>query len=205
MTILVLLLLISIAFSIYSFRYEIINLSFNKKISLLGSIGLIITILISVLTYYQNKISIKATIQNDEIANELSKLLVDNSNRDLDLSKKKLSFDIINTLYKDFYQFDEHNALVIRKLKGNDFIQDEFYLGLYLNGFEDLYEQCKRGLISREDIRMNFLHLIGTTCNNSQVDKVVGNSGNGLKLLCNSFYPNSKLANKAKTEKESCK
>jgi len=137
-------------------------------------------------------------------ANDLNEVLIENSKRDLEVSKKKLSFDIINTLYTDFYKFVDFNSLVIRKLKAEQNIKDEFNLGLYLNGFEDLYEQCKRGLISREDIRMNFLHLIGTTCNNTQVERVINNAGNGLKLLCHSFYPNSQLGQKADTTNDAC-
>lgn len=190
-----------IIYSAFSFRKEII--SGFKKIDLKQKIA-ILALLVSIFTFWRDTDSIKKSLANGEVANQLSKLLVDNSNRDLETAKKKLSFDIINTLYKDFYQFDDHNSLVIRKLKNKEVIQDDFYLGLYLNGFEDLYEQCKRGLITKVDIRMNFEHLIGTTCNNDQVLEVIGNHGNGLKLLCSSFYPGSLLAKKAIPEKDAC-
>lgn len=144
------------------------------------------------------------SLGNEGYANALNEVLIENSDRDLEVSKKKLGFDIINTLYTDFYKFGDFNSLVIRKLKAEQHIEDEFNLGLYLNGFEDLYEQCKRGLISREDIRMHFLHLIGTTCNNTQIERVVNNAGNGLKLLCHSFYPNSRLAQKADVADDAC-
>lgn len=141
---------------------------------------------------------------NETYANRLNSILVENSRRDLENYRKKLSFDIINTLYKDFYQFGDYNAEVIRKLKAKEQISNEYNLAVYLNGFEDLYEQCKRGLISREDVRVHFEFLVGPTCNNSQVEKVIGDHGNGLKLLCNSFYPNSRLARRAKIEKDAC-
>jgi len=137
-------------------------------------------------------------------ANAINSILTDNSKRELETSKKKLSFDIINTLYKDFYQFSNYNSEVIRKLKAKEQINNLNNLATYINGFEDLYEQCKRGLINREDVRMHFEYLIGPTCNNSQVEATIGDHGNGLKLLCNSFYPGSRLAKKAKIEKDAC-
>jgi hypothetical protein len=145
------------------------------------------------------------TVNLQSFANNLNSILTENSKRELETAQKKLSFDIVNTLYKDFYQFADSNPEIIRKLKAGIKIDNPENLGLYLNGFEDLYEQCKKGLISRQDILMNFQYLIGPTCNNEQVASVIGNHGNGLKLLCHTFYQNSLLAKKAKTEKDSCK
>lgn len=149
-------------------------------------------------------VSIKACNQQD-VSNQLSAIMTNNSNKEIEIAQKKLSFDIINTLYTDFYQFDTHNSLLIRKLQNRDIIQDEFNLALYLSGFEDLYQQCKTGLITKEDIRINFEHLIRPTCNNEQIAKVLGERGNGLKMLCYKFYEGSKLANLAeKKELDSC-
>ncbi len=138
-------------------------------------------------------------------ANDISSATVHNSNLQLELERKKLAFDVINTLYQDFYKFDDHNSLVIRKLQNGEHIENEFYLGLYLNGFEDVYQQCKTGLLTMEDIRINFQHLIGPLCNNAQVENFILHRDNGLKLLCYKLYPQSNLAKKANTQYDSCK
>jgi hypothetical protein len=169
----------------------------NKWTNTLSLVAIIISLFG---IYYQYR-----SISNEEFANNLNKILVENSNRELEVTKKKLSFDIINVLYKDFYEFGDYSSEVIRKLKTKEVVSNENNLGLYLNGFEDLYEQCKRGLISREDIRVHFEYLIAPTCKNEQVEKVLRDHGNGLKLLCRDFYPGTLLANKAKAEQGSCK
>ena len=163
-----------------------------------------LTVALAVAAFFQ-VVAMFKSVGNETYANKLNNILTENSKRDLEISRKKLGFDIINTLYKDFYQFGDFNSEVIRKLKGKESISNENNLAVYLNGFEDLYEQCKRGLISREDVRVHFEFLIGPTCNNTQVAKVIGDHGNGLKLLCNSFYQGSRLAKAAKIEKDACK
>ncbi len=160
--------------------------------------GLSVTaIIISIITAFSQ-------YSTANLANQLNKILVDNSKRQLEFELKKSQFDIINTLYKDFYQFDDHNSLVIRKLKGGDRVQDEYFLGLYLNGFEDLYEQCKTGLITKEQIRVNFQHLLNPICKNSQVDSFIQFRGNGLRILCAKFYPNASVGKKADLSQDAC-
>ncbi|PIR49335.1 hypothetical protein COU79_05475 [Candidatus Peregrinibacteria bacterium CG10_big_fil_rev_8_21_14_0_10_54_7] len=165
----------------------------------------VLALIISGFALLSDHSSSASLIEIERAANDLDAVLVRNSEREIEVAQKKLSFDIINTLYRDFYQFGDYNTEVIRKLKGKQHIEDAFNLELYLNGFEDLYEQCKTGLISRAQIRIHFEYLIGTTCNNAQVERVVGDGYNGLKLLCHSFWPNSRLALKAKQENASCK
>ena len=165
----------------------------------------IIAIVISALAFLSEHSSSASLIEIERAANRLDESLVDNAERQLEVARKKSSFETINALYRDFYQFGDYNTLVIRKLKSEQYIDDIFNLELYLNGFEDLYEQCKTGMISKEQVRINFLHLIGTTCNNAQVEQIVGDGYNGLKLFCYNFYQDSRLAKKAKPENYSCK
>ncbi len=163
------------------------------------------SVLLTVISILVSIVNLWSSYSTAKLANNVNASLLSNSNVQLDREQKKLSFDIINTLYKDFYQFDQNNSLVIRKLKNHEQIQDEFNLGLYLNGFEDLYEQCKSGLISKEDIRVHFQHLINPLCDNAQIAAFLQQRGNGLKILCEKFYHNSGLGKKADLQKDSCK
>jgi len=189
----------------FSFKTQILqswkNFSTNQKLSLAMLALTLAGILISIGDFQ----AMSASVGNGSYANRLTELLIENSNAQLEAEKKKLSFDIINTLYKDFYQFDDKNSLVIRKLKAGQQILDEENLGLYLNGFEDLYQQCKSGLLSKEDIRINFQYLINPICNNDQVVNFLQQRGNGLKILCNKFYPTSILGKEANLDADSCK
>ena len=184
------------------------NLSLNQRWTLGIAFAVLVFSLIGNIISFSSNLTnsrgIDGSLAQGAQANQLSKVLVDNSKRELETAQKKLSFDIINTLYKDFYQFDEHNALVIRKLKNKEHVDDDFYLGLYLSGFEDLYEQCKSGLIAKEQIRIHFQHLINPLCDNQQVEGFLQQRGNGLKLLCRAFYPDSRLSTLSKPEKASC-
>lgn len=153
----------------------------------------------------------------EKIANNLNSALVDNSNNELEILKKKTSFEISQLLYEEFYKFGSYNTEVIKKLKNaaeerkrtgivsnENLIQNQENLQLYLNTFESVYEQCKSGMISFEDVRVNFEYLIGTTCNNQQVKNALNNAGNGLKLLCSKFHPDSMLSKLADRSNDSC-
>ena len=153
----------------------------------------------------------------EEIANNLNSALVNNSDIELEILKKKTSFEISQLLYEEFYKFGSYNTEVIKKLENaakeristgavssKNLIQNQENLQLYLNTFESVYEQCKSGMITFEDVRVNFEYLIGDTCNNQQVKDALNGAGNGLKLLCSKFHPNSELSKLADSSKDSC-
>src|SRR3989339_2256870 len=121
-----------------------------------------LTVALAIAAFLQ-VIAMFQSVGNETYANKLNDILTENSKRDLETSKKKLSFDIINTLYKDFYQFGSYSPEVIRKLKEKEQVQNEYNLAMYVNSFEDLYEQCKKGLISKADVRVHFEYLVGPT------------------------------------------
>lgn len=158
------------------------------------------------------------TTQLEKQANDLNAIITKNSDLEIEILKKKASFEVTQLLYDEFHNFGNYNIDVMSKLKfaANErkqtgkispanLIQNSEYLLLYLNTFETVYEQCKRGIISFEDVRMNFEYLIGPTCNNEQVVDAIKNTGNGLKLLCSYFHPGSLLGSVANKTKDSCK
>ncbi len=195
------------------------DMNLEGKVTALSILPALILLPLQILTYFRDNNFASASLNQgqatveigkaanklSEVANNLNKVLVKNSDLTLETERKKLGFDIINTLYQDFYKFDDHNSLVIRKLQEGKKIEDEFYLGLYLNGFEDVYQQCKTGLLTSQDIRIHFQHLISPLCNNLHVENFILNRDNGLKLLCYKFYPKSNLAKKASLEGDSCR
>ena len=187
----------------------------NQRWPLIISIA---AILISFLAYRHEVDFSQVTIGMEKMAHELNSAMVKNSNTELDILKKQTSFEISQVLYNEFYKFGKYNTDVMRKLKhaaeerkktgkisAQNTIQNEDNLLLYLNTFETVYDQCDRGMISFEDVRVNFKYLIGTTCNNPQVIKAIGGSYNGLKILCFYFHPTSGLSKAADTSKDMCR
>src|SRR3989344_3545054 len=52
--------------------------------------------------------------KNEEMANSLNAALVNNSNTELEIQKKKVSFEIIQKLYEELYHFSDSQRDVIR-------------------------------------------------------------------------------------------
>lgn len=205
------------------------DLSENQNWTLVLSIAaIIISMVVAGIQFLGYKVQVdfsQITIELEEqgknyqkIANELNLALVTNSDAELEILRKKVSFEISQGLYDEFHNFGLYNVEVMEKLKNaaeerkklgkvsaKNVIMNEANLAIYLNTFETVYEQCKRGMISFEDVRVNFEYLIGPTCNNYQAIKVVGKAGNGLKLLCSYFYHDSDLAKAADISRDSCK
>lgn len=157
------------------------------------NISIIISIIALCFSFYSLNIGKESNIIQEN-SNKLTEVLIHNSNTELMIFKKQTKFQIIRDLYEELYKFGKYNEEIRRKLQNKEKIQDEENLKTYLNTFESIYEQCRVGLISREDVRMNFAFLIGSACENSQVIGIVNNGYNGLKNLCFMFFPDSTIA-----------
>jgi hypothetical protein len=150
-------------------------------------------------------ISFVVSARTEQRANEINSLLTAYTAKQYELDRKSHAFDVINVLYHDFYQFDQYNPVVMQKLQAGERISKDYQLGVYLNGFEDVYEQCKSGVIQLEDVRINFQYLLNPVCDNQQVSAFARQRSNGLKILCAKFYPQSILGKAADLSRDSCR
>lgn len=136
-----------------------------------------------------------------EYANAINEILIDNSKDQLNLVKKEVSFQTLDTLNKSLNQ--SSYAPIKVWLKENIWLNPN-ELQDYLNNFENIYMSCHRWLVPKEDIKYSFEYLLGNICSNDQVLSVSKNWYWWLKKLCWIFFPWSKLGELANMNINNC-